>query len=106
MQTPKNIRVHKNDGLLEIVWDDNDVSHIPFQAIRQDCRCAACVDEFTGRQVLDRSSVPKSIHPEDVSLTGNYALKIRWSDTHESGLFTWDHLRSLDDRLKSAAADA
>jgi len=99
MQTPKNIRVLKDDRILELVWDEDDVSRLPFRAIRQDCRCAACVDEFTGRQVLDRASVPETINPDDVSLTGNYALKIRWSDSHESGLFTWDHLRSIAARL-------
>ncbi|MDG1894327.1 MAG: DUF971 domain-containing protein [Fuerstiella sp.] len=99
MKTPQNIRVHKDDGILELVWTDDDVSCIPFRAVRQDCRCAACVDEFTGRQILDQNSVPESIMPNDVSLTGNYALKFLWSDAHDSGLFTWDHLRSIADRL-------
>lgn len=97
MQTPENIRVHKADGILELVWTSTDVSRIPFRMIRQDCRCAACVDEFTGRQILDRESVPASIVPEDVALAGNYALKIRWSDSHDSGLFTWNHLREIAD---------
>lgn len=104
MQSPENIRVHTDDGILELIWTSDDVSRIPFRAIRQDCRCAACVDEFTGRQVLDRDSVAESIRPEDVALTGNYALKIRWSDSHDSGLFTWDHLRSIADRLAAGAA--
>ena len=100
MQTPENIRVLKEDGVLELVWGADHTSRIPLRAIRQDCRCAACVDEFTGRQILDPASVPETIVPEDVSLTGNYALKIRWSDSHDTGLFTWDHLRSLADRLQ------
>ena len=99
METPQNIRVHKEAGVLELVWTDDDVSRIPFRAVRQDCRCAACVDEFTGRQILDRNSVSESIVPDDVSLTGNYALKFLWSDSHDSGLFTWDHLRSIAQKL-------
>jgi DUF971 family protein len=99
MKTPQNIRVHKEAGVLELVWTDDDVSRIPFRAIRQDCRCAACVDEFTGRQILDQDGVPESVAPHDVSLTGNYALKFLWSDSHDSGLFTWDHLRSIAERL-------
>lgn len=99
MQTPQNIRVHKKDRVLEIVWNEQDASRIPFRLVRQSCRCAACVDEFTGRQVLDKESVPETIAAEEVSLTGNYALKIRWSDTHDSGLFTWDHLRSISDLI-------
>ncbi|MFN5077736.1 MAG: gamma-butyrobetaine hydroxylase-like domain-containing protein, partial [Planctomyces sp.] len=30
---------------------------------------------------------------------GNYALRIRWSDNHDSGLFTWRHLRAISDAL-------
>lgn len=95
MQTPQNVRVLKDERILELIWNTDDVSRLPFQAIRRSCRCAACVDEFTGRQILDPQSVDESIFPQDVSLTGNYAIKFRWSDTHDSGLFTWDHLRTI-----------
>lgn len=100
MKSPQNIRVHREQRILELIWDSQDISRLPFQAVRRDCHCAVCVDEFTGRQILDPSSVPVDIELLDVSLTGNYALKFRWSDTHDSGLFTWDHLRQLDNRLK------
>ncbi len=99
MQTPQNVRVLKDDRVLELVWSPDDISRLPFQAIRQSCRCAACIDEFTGRQILDPNSVDEGIFAEDVSLTGNYAMKFRWSDKHDSGLFTWDHLRSIAKRL-------
>lgn len=77
---------------------------LPFQTLRQNCRCAACVDEFTGRQLLDQSSVPSTIQPEDVSLVGNYAIKFRWSDGHDSGLFTFSHLSDIAG-LQSQQAD-
>lgn len=104
MQSPQNIRVHREQRILELVWGPGDVSRLPFQAVRQDCRCAVCVDEFTGRRLLDPASVPADIDLMDASLTGNYALKIRWSDNHDSGLFTWNHLRQLSDRLQTAAS--
>lgn len=95
METPINIRVLKEDGILEVHWSETDVSRLTLQKVRQSCQCAACVDEFTGRQILDPKSVPANIQPNDVSLTGNYALKFVWSDGHDSGLFTWTHLRKL-----------
>ena len=101
MQTPQNIRVHKQDRILELVWDEHDTSRLPFRSVRQSCRCAVCVDEFTGRQVLDPNTVPDDIQLLDASLTGNYAMKFRWSDSHDSGLFTWDHLRSIASQLHS-----
>lgn len=105
MQTPQNIRVLKDERIVELVWSETDVSRLPFRAIRLNCRCAACVDEFTGRKILMPETVSEDIHPDEVSLTGNYAMKFRWSDTHDSGLFTFDHLRSLATQLEQAASE-
>ena len=95
MQSPKNIRVHKDQRVLELIWTDTDVSRLPFRTVRQNCPCAVCVDEFTGRQLLNPETVPVDLGLVEVSLCGNYALRIRWSDTHDSGLFTWTRLRSI-----------
>jgi len=95
MKTPQNIRVHKDDAVLEIIWTEEETSRLPFRLLRQSCRCAACIDEFTGRQILAPESVPEDIQLKNVSLTGNYALKFLWSDDHDTGLYTWTHLHSL-----------
>ena len=99
MQSPQNIRVHKEQRELELVWTDSDISKLPFRTVRLNCRCAVCVDEFTGKQLLDPESVPLDLGLLEVSLCGNYALRIRWSDDHDSGRFTWNHLRSIGDKL-------
>lgn len=97
MKTPQNIRVHREDAILEIVWSEDEVARLAFRLLRQSCRCAMCIDEFTGRQILDPESVSEDIQLNDVSLTGNYALKFVWSDGHDSGLYTWTHLHSLSE---------
>ena len=96
MKTPQNIRVHRDEAVLEIIWAEDEISRIPFRLLRQSCRCAMCIDEFTGRQLLDPRSVGEDIQLNDISLTGNYAVKIVWSDAHDSGLYTWTHLHSLE----------
>lgn len=101
MKAPGNVRVHKERRLLELVWDAAETSFLPFQLVRQSCRCASCVDEFTGRQILDPASVPEDLGLLEAGLAGNYALRIRWSDNHDSGLFTWNHLRSISDRVRA-----
>ena len=100
MQSPSNIKVHKQQRFLELVWGPDDISRLPFQMIRQNCRCAVCVEEITGRQLLDPATVPEDLDVVDVDLSGNYAMKFRWSDGHDSGLFTWDHLRRIDNALQ------
>jgi DUF971 family protein len=57
--------------------------------------CARCVDEITGQRIVDLDGIDSGIAIADMTLVGNYALKIRWSDGHDTGLYTWSHLRQL-----------
>ena len=98
MPTPQNIRAQRESLLLELDWDDGIHHAIPFFFVRENCQCAACVDENTGRRILDPATLPADVQPVAMSLTGNYALKVKWSDGHDTGLFTWEHLRELGQR--------
>jgi DUF971 family protein len=31
----------------------------------------------------------------EVTLVGKYALKFKWSDGHESGIYSWEYLRRM-----------
>jgi DUF971 family protein len=80
---------------LEIVWNDGHVSRYPVAKIRRSCRCAACVDEWSGKQLLKIDTIAEDIKPVTIEAVGNYAVHIDWSDGHRSGIFTFDHLRQI-----------
>ncbi len=92
---PTNIRSLSEANCLELTWPDGSVCRLPFRALRENCPCAECVDELTGRRILDVSRVSDDIHPTGIGFSGNYALKIGWSDGHHTGLFTWELLDRL-----------
>jgi DUF971 family protein len=92
---PTNIRALQEQGRLELHWDDGKVYRIPYKFVRGECPCASCIEEWTGRRLLDLNTVPDDIKPTQISFTGNYALKIVWSDGHSTGLYTWDHLAEI-----------
>lgn len=92
---PTAIRLKKSERRLELDWPDGAKVALSAHRLRCDCRCAACVDEFTGKRILDVAKVPIDIAVEHVAPIGNYALKLRFDDGHENGLFTWEHLREL-----------
>lgn len=81
---------------LAITWADGRESAYDVRALRLACGCAHCVDEWTGQGRLDPDGVPADVHPLKVEKVGRYAIQIRWSDGHESGIYPFRRLRELD----------
>ncbi len=94
-QPPAGIDYFAADRLLRITWTEDHVGAYPVRDLRIACPCAGCVDEHTGVRTLDPATIPGDIDIADMSLVGNYAIKIRWSDGHDTGIHTWAHLRQL-----------
>lgn len=80
---------------LRIVWHDGFEGSLGLVKLRAECMCARCVDEITGERIVDIDGIDPQIAIRGMELVGNYALKIRWSDGHDTGLYTWPHLRRL-----------
>ncbi|GFH48745.1 hypothetical protein CTEN210_05221 [Chaetoceros tenuissimus] len=82
--------------LLEIsIGDENEEGDVlPPAELRRDCKCAACVEEFSGRQILKPEDISDSVKPISMNPTGNYALSVDWSDGHKS-LYPYKQVRSL-----------
>lgn len=92
---PSDIRAESSAGHLLIAWSDGSAHQYPFVFLRGQCQCARCVDEITGRLLLDLSSIPQDLCVKSMDLRGNYAICIVWSDGHDTGLYTWEFLREL-----------
>ena len=82
----------RDDGLL-IEWDDAGHGALyPARELRLACPCAACVDEMSGRPLLDPAAVPADVRPVSVALVGAYGLRVQWSDGHGTGIYTFQRL--------------
>ena len=88
-------------GTLAIEWADGVTHEFPVRRLRCACPCAECVDELTGVRRLDPESVPADVQPRQVTSVGSYALKISWSDGHDTGIYSFTRLRELGDRISA-----
>jgi DUF971 family protein len=50
---------------------------------------------MTDRPLLDPSTVPDDIRASAISLVGSYAIRIDWSDGHDTGIYTFEYLRAI-----------
>jgi DUF971 family protein len=83
---------------LRITWADGRSCEYEAASLRRACPCAQCVDEWTGERTLKPQAIADDIVIGDLSIVGRYALNFRWSDGHETGIYSFQYLRDLCDR--------
>ena len=82
----------RDDGIL-IEWDtQGHQGFFPARALRLACPCAGCVEEMSGRPLLNPATVPANIQPVSLALAGAYGLRVQWSDGHGTGIYTFAQL--------------
>ncbi len=92
---PCNIAPTEDGARLRIRWSDGHDSEYEPRYLRLRCRCAACVDEYTGRPLLDPRGVPEDVYPLAIRYVGRYALGFEWSDGHDTGIYPFELLREI-----------
>jgi len=93
MPTPMPYAITRRDDGLFIEWDRGGHTWLyPARELRLACGCAMCMDEMTGRPLLDPGSVPADVRPVSVALVGTYGLRVHWSDGHSTGIYTFQRL--------------
>lgn len=91
---------------LKITWADGEESVFTLSYLRANCPCASC-KKFREEQAdlkktatgLSLSILPGNysgaIEATKADLVGNYALRIEWSDRHDTGIYSFEYLRSI-----------
>jgi DUF971 family protein len=99
---PRHIDLKKDRGLT-IEWTDGTTSYYSIAYLR---KMSPSAEMRELREKLDRN--PLTVLPaamanrtgplvaESAELVGNYALKIHFSDGHQTGIYSWEYLRSID----------
>ena len=82
---------------LSILWEDGRRDNFAVRDLRLACKCALCIEEMSGRRLLNPEAVRADVSPKKINSVGNYAIKFDWSDGHNTGLYSFNDLRALGD---------
>ncbi len=113
MPQPSEVILHQKSNSLEIAWDDGVRYTLPAEYLRVFSPSAEVRGHGPGQEVLQTGK--RYVALMDVEAAGSYALKLVFSDGHDSGLYDWDMLYKLGahqdelwqnylDRLQAAGA--
>ncbi len=91
--TPIEIRLRRTENLLNITFDDGSTASLPAEYLRVESPSA----EVQGHSPAQRQLVPGKRHVDitNIEPTGNYAVRLIFSDGHDTGIFSWDYLHLL-----------
>ena len=89
---PVDVALSRSQGVLSVEWEDGVVSRLPVAYLRGWCPCAACQGHGT---VVEFHAADPGVGIEMMAEAGAYALHLRFSDGHDSGIYTWTWLRRI-----------
>jgi DUF971 family protein len=107
---PEHFAISKSSGI-KIDWADGAASDFPLEYLRTKCPCASCTGAHgTPPQAPDFDN-PLHLYREklkinNVTPVGHYAIKIDWNDGHNTGIYSYDYLRSLHEQRTSSEEPA
>ena len=110
---PTNIVHHQKSRSLEITFNNEDEFLLSCEYLRVYSPSAEVRGHGPGQEVLQIGK--KEVNIRHIEAVGHYALKLTFTDGHDTGIYSWDYLWSLGkeyevnwseylDRLKKAGA--
>lgn len=93
----------KKDRGLTVQWVDGSTSYFSIAYLRK-MSPSAEMKELRAEQARNPLAILPTSHAkssgplvaDSAELVGNYALRIRFSDGHDTGLYSWSYLRQID----------
>ncbi len=108
---PTDIKLHTVSKVLEVTFEDGAQFNLPCEYLRVYSPSAEVRGHGPGQEVLQLGK--ENVNIINIEPQGNYAVKLHFTDGHDSGLYSWDLLYELGanqeqlwqdylDRLKQA----
>jgi len=91
--TPTEIKLHQKSRFLEISFANQQRFELPYEYLRVYSPSAEVRGHGPGQETLQVGK--KEVAIVDVQAVGNYAIQPKFSDGHDTGIYSWDYLYEL-----------
>lgn len=93
--TPTDFLYRQAENRVEMAWADGHQSTFPVAYLRDQCPCARCTKERREQGKSLPMATVDSVRIEEMEKIGGYAIRFRFSDGHNVGIYSFDHLRAI-----------
>lgn len=90
---PTEIKLHQISGVLELNYEDGTSFNLSAEFLRVNSPSAEVQGHSKDQAVLQHGK--KMVKIADIVSQGHYAIRIDFSDGHDTGIFSWDYLYKL-----------
>jgi DUF971 family protein len=90
---PVEIRLKQAEKALEVDFDDGAKFHFPAELLRVESPSAEVMGHGPGQKTIIAGRAQVGIMA--VEPVGNYAIRIKFDDMHDTGIFSWRYLYEL-----------
>jgi DUF971 family protein len=93
MAVATEIRLNKAERVLHVAFDDGSRFSLPAELLRVESPSA----EVQGHGPDQKKIVPgkQEVAIIGIEPVGNYAVRLRFDDLHDTGIYSWDYLHEL-----------
>lgn len=100
---PTEIRLHQKSRLMEIAFADGKTFRLPYEFLRVHSPSAEVRGHGAGQEVLQVGKSKVEIRSLDP--VGSYAVQPAFSDSHATGIYSWEYLYHLGENQERLWAE-
>jgi DUF971 family protein len=93
---PTEIKLHQTSRLMELTFADGTTFRLPYEFLRVYSPSAEVRGHGPGQETLQVGK--RDVTIAEVEPVGHYAIRPKFSDGHDTGIYSWDYLYELGTR--------
>ncbi|MBK9115475.1 MAG: DUF971 domain-containing protein [Betaproteobacteria bacterium] len=90
---PTEVKLHQVSKVLELAFADGHAFRLPYEFLRVYSPSAEVRGHGPGQETLQVGKQDVTI--DEVEPIGHYAIRPKFSDGHDTGIYSWEYLHDL-----------